>query len=193
MNKINLIPIGFLLIFYAFFFARNIILTRKLKKSIKEKNMLVNLSIIFSALSFIGVIIHLTMNEVSKYAIIRMSNQALFIAGSALILLGVILSILASSSLKNSWRVGIPSTEEKTELIKTGMYKFSRNPYFTSFFVVFIGKFLVAPNILVLVSIIGASTCFHLMVLKEEKYLSSLHGEDYAEYKKSVGRYFKFF
>ena len=79
---------------------------------------------------------------------------------------------------------------QKTELIQDGVYAHIRNPYFLSYFIMFLGLFLIRPSIvmmgLVLISILN----FHLMVLKEEVHLSRIHGKVYEIYREQTGRYF---
>ncbi len=186
---INLIPIIILAIFYIFFFYRNISLKLKLKKKVKANNLIVNLSIVFSGLALLATIFHLLAGKWQVYLGVFFQSRLVFIIGTVLILIGVIFSIIASISLSTSWRVGIPANE-KTTLIRSGIYQISRNPYFSSFILVFLGKFLIAPNAVVLLSIIVGGICFHLMILKEEKYLETMHGIEYLNYKKKVGRYF---
>lgn len=45
-------------------------------------------------------------------------------------MIAVLFFALATNTMKNSWRVGIP--EEKTALVTKGVYKWSRNPAFAS-------------------------------------------------------------
>jgi protein-S-isoprenylcysteine O-methyltransferase Ste14 len=114
------------------------------------------------------------------------------IAGTVIVLLSIILGIFASKDLKDSWRVGIIS-DQKTKLIQTGIYRYSRNPYFFSYFTMFSGFFLITPNILMLIKIVIAIFVFDRMIKREEVYLEKVHGGKYVAYKKKVGRYLNIF
>jgi protein-S-isoprenylcysteine O-methyltransferase Ste14 len=91
--------------------------------------------------------------------------------------------------MKDSWRVGI-RPEQKTDLIVTGNFVFSRNPYFLSYDLMFLGIFLVFPTLVYLILYIIFVTIVHLMIKDEEKHLIQQHGDLYIKYKDSVNRYF---
>jgi protein-S-isoprenylcysteine O-methyltransferase Ste14 len=97
-----------------------------------------------------------------------------------------------SAQLKESWRVGVHQ-DEKTELVKTGIYAYVRNPYFSSYFIMFLGLFLIRPGLAMVVLIISTIGVFHLLVMKEETHLMNIHGKDYEEFKNSTGRYIPLF
>ena len=93
-----------------------------------------------------------------------------------------------SAQLKESWRVGVHE-DHKTELIQNGIYANIRNPYFLSYFIMFFSLFLVRPSIVMAVLVIASITAFHKMVLKEEAFLTNIHGKEYEKYKNKTGRY----
>jgi protein-S-isoprenylcysteine O-methyltransferase Ste14 len=53
----------------------------------------------------------------------------------------------------------------------------------------FFSLLCIRPSLLLLVLILAAVVVFHQMVLKEERYLLSVHGSEYEDYKKITGRY----
>ena len=55
---------------------------------------------------------------------------AVRLAGLALMVLGVVLTLVAQVEMGSSWRVGVDSTET-TELVTTGLFGWVRNPIFT--------------------------------------------------------------
>ena len=95
---------------------------------------------------------------------------------------------LFSAQLRESWRVGVHDNQ-KTELIQSGIYKYIRNPYFLSYFIMFFGQFLVRPSFVMVALIAISIAIFHRMVLKEEAYLLTIHGKEYEEYRYITGRY----
>ncbi len=103
--------------------------------------------------------------------------------------LGAGIFILATIFMKSSWRVGIDKIT-KTTLVTDGIYKFSRNPAFVGFNLMFIGLFAAYSNILTLIVLILNIIALHLLILQEEKHLISMFGDKYERYKRKVPRYF---
>jgi protein-S-isoprenylcysteine O-methyltransferase Ste14 len=106
--------------------------------------------------------------------------------------LGVGIFILATIFMKSSWRVGIDKNT-KTTLVTDGIYKFSRNPAFVGFYLMFIGLFVTYANIFTLIVLVINILTFHLLILQEEKHLLSMFGVEYERYKRKVPRYFLIF
>ena len=96
--------------------------------------------------------------------------------------------LLSVLCMKDSWRAGIPD-KDKTELVTTGIYRYSRNPAFLGFDLMYIGVLLMYGNLLTLVFSAFAMIMLHLQILQEERYLESVFGTAYVEYKKQVFRY----
>lgn len=92
-------------------------------------------------------------------------------------------------TMKDSWRAGASETD-KTELVTDGIYQISRNPAFLGFDLVYIGILLLFFNWILVLFSVFAMVMFHLQIVKvEEKFLVSVFGEDYVQYKKTVNRY----
>lgn len=92
-------------------------------------------------------------------------------------------------TMKDSWRAGVSETD-KTDLVTDGIYQISRNPAFLGFDLVYIGILLLFFNWILVLFSVFAMVMFHLQIVKvEEKFLVSVFGEDYAQYKKTVNRY----
>lgn len=115
------------------------------------------------------------------------SNLGLQIAGIAIGIVAVVIFAMATIAMKNSWRVGIP--EEKTTLITNGIYRFSRNPAFVGFDLLYISVCLMFFNIPLLLVSVWAGVMLHLQILQEEEHMQKRFGEEYAEYCKKVNRY----
>ena len=113
---------------------------------------------------------------------IRMAGIVMGMAGDLIFLTAVL-------TMKDSWRAGIPE-KDKTELVSQGIYQYSRNPAFLGFDMMYLGILLLYFNGLLLVFTVWVIVMLHLQILQEEKYLSTVFGEKYAEYKKQTGRYF---
>lgn len=102
---------------------------------------------------------------------------------------GVILFTAAILTMQESWRAGIPD-DEKTRMITGGIYQYSRNPAFLGFYLMYAGILLLYFNWLLLIVTILAVGMLHLQILQEERYLPTVFGVEYQEYKQRVRRYF---
>lgn len=117
-----------------------------------------------------------------------LKNYFISYAGLLLFGISIILCWIISAQLKDSWRVGVQE-DQKTVLIKDGVYAYVRNPYFLSYFIMYLGLFLVRPSFVLLVMVIATVAMFNKMVLKEEIHLLNMHGKEYEEYKAKTGKY----
>jgi protein-S-isoprenylcysteine O-methyltransferase Ste14 len=89
--------------------------------------------------------------------------------------------------MKNSWRIGIDH-DSKTELVTTGLFKYSRNPIFLGMLLSMVGLFFTTPNALTLIFLIVGYILIQIQIRLEEAYLEKDHGEVYKAYKKKVRR-----
>lgn len=111
----------------------------------------------------------------------RFTGFCVGILGDAIFLLSVL-------CMKDSWRAGIPD-KDKTELVTTGIYRFSRNPAFLGFDLMYVGVLLLYGNLLTLSFSAFAIVMLHLQILQEERYLMNTFGAPYQEYCRHVSRY----
>ena len=111
----------------------------------------------------------------------RFTGFCVGILGDAIFLLSVL-------CMKDSWRAGIPD-KDKTELVTTGIYRFSRNPAFLGFDLMYVGVLLLYGNLLTLSFSAFAIVMLHLQILQEERYLVNTFGAPYQEYCRHVSRY----
>ena len=103
-------------------------------------------------------------------------------------MLGDAIFLLSVLCMKDSWRAGIPD-KEKTELVTTGIYRFSRNPAFLGFDLMYVGVLLLYGNLLTLSFSVFAIVMLHLQILQEERYLVNTFDAQYQEYCRHVFRY----
>ena len=103
-------------------------------------------------------------------------------------MLGDLIFLLSVLCMKDSWRAGIPD-QEHTELVTSGIYRFSRNPAFLGFYFMYIGVMLMYCNLLTVPLTVFAIVMLHLQILQEERYLDETFGEAYREYKRHTFRY----
>ena len=103
-------------------------------------------------------------------------------------MLGDIIFLASVLCMKDSWRAGIPD-KDRTTLVTTGIYRYSRNPAFLGFDFMYVGLLLMYFNLSMLVVSAFAIIMLHLQILQEERYLTENYGESYREYWKHVFRY----
>lgn len=103
-------------------------------------------------------------------------------------MLGDQIFLLSVLCMEDSWRAGIPD-KDKTELVTSGIYRFSRNPAFLGFDMMYFGVLLMYCNLLTGFFTAFAAVTLHLQILQEEKYLAGVFGKEYREYRKRVFRY----
>ncbi len=113
----------------------------------------------------------------------------LHLAGAALALLGMFGALLAQLSMGNSWRIGVDPAE-KTQLATDGLFAWVRNPIFSFISLSLLGFVLLVPSVLSLLvaslTVLGIETQVRAV---EEPYLLRTHGEAYARYAATVGRF----
>lgn len=103
-------------------------------------------------------------------------------------LLGDGVFLLSVLCMKDSWLAGIPN-KDKTDLVTTGIYRYSRNPAFLGFDFMYLGVLLMYGNLLTLGFSAFAMVMLHLQILQEERYLENTFGADYIAYKQQGFRY----
>ncbi|MCX7745971.1 MAG: isoprenylcysteine carboxylmethyltransferase family protein [Clostridia bacterium] len=165
----------------------NVLGNRKKEKGIQWIERLVRIA----SSIWIGVwLLEIFLNRtVSKYIPFLINEAYLSYTGTLVIGLGVGVFITAMIFMKSSWRVGIDK-ETKSDLITVGIYKWSRNPAFVGFNLMFLGLFLSYMNMLTFFTLLINFFALHLLILQEEKHLKTSFGEDYEKYKEKTPRYF---
>ena len=111
------------------------------------------------------------------------------VAGMALMLLGNLVFIMAMRAMRSNWRAGFEQGQN-TSLVTNGIYRFSRNPAFVGFDLLYLGCAAVYPNVANLAAAIVCAALFHMQILGEEAFCAEAFGQEYAAYKAGTGRYF---
>lgn len=116
------------------------------------------------------------------------SVQMLFM-GTFLILSANILLYLSIKAFKTEMRFNLDRSHTG-KLVTNGILAYSRNPFFLSLLLLFAGIAIAYSNLLFIGTTVLSMLTIHIQVLKEEKFLTSIHGQDYLNYKKKTRRYF---
>ncbi len=111
------------------------------------------------------------------------------ILGIALVLVSLVLLLLTLLHFKWSLRFGLDRLNQG-KLITTGVFSLSRNPFFLSVNLYFLGLALLHTSLLFITMAFLTLGSVHFFILKEERFLHDYYGEEYRNYIEKVGRYF---
>lgn len=120
--------------------------------------------------------------------IVWLENRTVQFVGISLLLVSLAWTILAQIQMGNSWRIGIDE-EKQTALVRSGLFRFSRNPIFLGMIVTLAGFFLAMPNALTLLFLVLGFVLIQIQVRLEEDFLSRTRGKDYSEYRGQTRRW----
>ncbi|MCM1223857.1 MAG: isoprenylcysteine carboxylmethyltransferase family protein [Lachnospiraceae bacterium] len=127
-------------------------------------------------------IVSILLNTYPDLAWLRVTGVVFGLSGAVVFAVSVI-------TMRDSWRAGV-SKDEKTELVTSGIYAYSRNPAFLGFDLLYVGELLMFFNRYLLAVTLLAVIMLHLQIVNvEEDFLSTAFGDAYLAYKKKVCRY----
>lgn len=72
---------------------------------------------------------------------------------------------------------------------RSGLYAFSRNPMYVSFFLYFLGACMMTSSWLLLAVLAVFQVSVHFMILAEERWCRETFGDYYTDYQREVRRY----
>jgi len=81
------------------------------------------------------------------------------------------------------------SKPQKNGINKNGLYKWSRNPMYVTFFLYFLGCSLLIDSWVYFTILIVFQISVHFLILSEERWCIKEFGEEYRKYKGKVRRY----
>ncbi|HMF30937.1 MAG TPA: isoprenylcysteine carboxylmethyltransferase family protein [Candidatus Lokiarchaeia archaeon] len=113
------------------------------------------------------------------------------ICGLVIIAIGLVVETASMFTLGENFRIAFP--REETTLVTHGIYRTVRNPIVLSVFLFVIGTFLVCPNLLTLVNLIGNLITFNAKATDEERFLAERFGSEWNAYVRHSGKYLPIF
>lgn len=108
--------------------------------------------------------------------------------GFALLHISFIWIFIAQRNMANEWRIGIDN-KNKVNLITKGLFSISRNPIFLGVILIFLGLFLIIPNIVTAIIFFTGILIIQVQVRLEEEFLLKDLGGEYKIYLKKVKRW----
>jgi len=145
---------------------------------------------IISAMAFVTISLNAFLPKVMLYfvPIKYLQNNILMWVGVGLVHLAFLLIFIAQRNMANEWRIGIDN-ENKVNLITKGLFGISRNPIFLGVIIVFIGLFLIIPNVVTAIILVIGVLVIQVQVRLEEEFLLSTLGDEYKDYMNKVNRW----
>jgi protein-S-isoprenylcysteine O-methyltransferase Ste14 len=129
-------------------------------------------------------------------ALIQLAIPLPFLPGMLAVPLGASLVVLAIAlfaySVASFRAAGtpVPARKPTTVIVRTGPYRFSRNPIYLAFSLLQLGIAIWVNSLWLLATLIGAVALIHCVVIRrEEQYLERRFGKQYVDYKASVRRW----
>jgi protein-S-isoprenylcysteine O-methyltransferase Ste14 len=84
----------------------------------------------------------------------------------------------------------VPGNKPTTVIVRTGPYRFSRNPIYLAFFVLHLGLAIWVNSLWLVATVIPTVVIIAVVVVpREERYLTERFGAEYLHYKASVRRW----
>ncbi|HEX8249045.1 MAG TPA: isoprenylcysteine carboxylmethyltransferase family protein [Pyrinomonadaceae bacterium] len=136
------------------------------------------------------IIVFAFFSPLYQYAapLIWIEHRSVKSIGLVLLVASLVWTAIAQIQMGKSWRIGI-DRENRTELVQSGLFRVSRNPIFFGMRVALWGFFLTLPNAITLLALVLGDVLMQIQVRLEEEFLSSAHGEKYAEYCRGARRW----
>jgi protein-S-isoprenylcysteine O-methyltransferase Ste14 len=117
-----------------------------------------------------------------------LERSAVMYAGLGLLVFALIWTLFAQAQMGTAWRIGIDRSQT-TDLVQTGIFRFSRNPIFLGVRMTLLGLFLVTPSAATLATLLLGDALTQVQVRLEEEFLAKSHGAVYEKYRRQVRRW----
>ena len=114
---------------------------------------------------------------------------AMVLAGPVILIAAVLLFVLSVREFRAT-RTSVRGNERTTAIVRTGPYRFSRNPIYLGFVLFLLGLALLLNNLWLLVALAAFASFISIIVIpREEEFLERNFQAEYSEYKASVRRW----
>jgi protein-S-isoprenylcysteine O-methyltransferase Ste14 len=111
------------------------------------------------------------------------------LAGPLVVVCAILLFLLSFREFRAAG-TSVRATERTTTIVRTGPYRFSRNPIYLSFIMILIGLAVWLDNLWLLLTLVPATTFIAVVVIpREERFLEQNFHDEYSSYKTVVRRW----
>lgn len=118
-----------------------------------------------------------------------LANGPRIAAAIAALVIGLVLGLLAAG-LFNRAGTNVKPWRTTTSLVTGGPFRWTRNPMYLAFTLIYIGLAIAADSVMTLVLLIPVLLIIHTQVIaREERYLEGKFGDEYRSYKARVRRW----
>ena len=105
-------------------------------------------------------------------------------------LVGIAMALFVSSAGKfRAAGTAVPANKPTTAIVRTGPYRFSRNPIYLAFSLLQLGIAIWVNSLWLLATLAVALALIHVVIAREERYLERKFGTEYLAYKAAVRRW----
>jgi protein-S-isoprenylcysteine O-methyltransferase Ste14 len=109
--------------------------------------------------------------------------------GSVLVAVAVVVFVYSIRTFQAAG-TPVPGNKPTTVIVRTGPYRFSRNPIYVAFSILELGIACWVNSVWLIATLIAAVALIAFVVIpREERYLEGRFGADYVDYKRSVRRW----
>jgi len=132
---------------------------------------------------------NLQLSFLPKFLSLKLVNNIILIySGAFIMLLSIFILVTTLIHFKWSLRFGL-DYQNAGELITSGIFSYSRNPFFLSIDIYFVSLAIINPSLFFISMAFLTLISIHLFILKEENFLEKKYGREYIEYSNNVRRY----
>jgi|SRR5215469_7577699 len=115
--------------------------------------------------------------------------SALWLLGPLIVLCAVVIFVLSVREFRAAG-TSVRGSERTTTIVRTGPYRFSRNPIYVSFTLLVLGLSVWLNNLWLLVTLVPAVGFIAAVVIpREERFLERNFHDQYSSYKATVRRW----
>lgn len=145
---------------------------------------------VFRVLIWLACLLRLPFPQLDNYLVLFPALQSFVViaAGNLLLAFGFALTVTVHFSLRDKWYSGI-NPDGPSELVTTGLYRFSRNPMFLGVALGQLGFFLALPSLFSLLCLPIGLIALHRQIRAEEMHLAALFPRNYMSYVALVPRW----
>ena len=104
------------------------------------------------------------------------------------LIIGTVVLFLSTVTLNKDLIFGLSSSGEH-KLQTKGIYSISRHPFYLGFIFILFSSCFFNPHLINISAFFGAWFIHHIIMIKEEQFLTSQYGKEYTRYAKKVKRY----